>query len=119
MRYNEIVAISEHELQKFLMSGSACMWRYLIILSLRHHPIILMLLLATPEQRRAMTRAAWRERADMSLASNPRFVLKKPTAVLRVLDTMVGVMYFHPPARVMTQASTAEVSAQWDLMWRT
>ena len=43
-----------------------------------------------------MQPAARRERADISLASNPRFGPQKPTEVLRVFKIMVGFVFFSP-----------------------
>ena len=62
---------------------------------LHHPPISLMMFLLTPKQSRDMAPAAWRERADTSLDSNPRFVPQKPTAVLRIFEIMVGVIFPH------------------------
>ena len=45
---------------------------------------------------------------EMSLASNPMFGPQKPTAILRIFDIMVGVMFSHLPTRVMTWASRVE-----------
>ena len=47
-------------LKNFLMMGSACTWRYLIILSLLHLPMRLMMPWYTPEQRKAMEPASQR-----------------------------------------------------------
>ena len=73
----------------------------------------------TPEQRRTVVPAVRRELADTFLDLNHRFGPKKPTAVLRVFKIMVGVMFFHLPARVMTWASEVEGGAQWALRWIT
>ena len=43
--------------------------------------------------------------ANMSFASNYRFGLQKPTAVMRVFDIMVGIMFFHLPAVVIMRTS--------------
>ena len=45
------------------------------------------------------------KRANMSFDYNPRFGSQKPMAVLRVFEIMVGVMFFHLPAVVITQTS--------------
>ena len=88
--------IISHE--KFLMSGYACTCRHLSITLLIQRIIIFMIFLSTPEQRRAMAQAAQREQTDTSLASNPRFGPQKPTAVLRVFDIIVGVMFSTSPS---------------------
>ena len=62
-----------------------------------------------------MAPAVQKERSDISLASNPRFGPQKPTAVLRVFNNMVGVMFSHLPVEVMTQASGVERGATWAL----
>ena len=65
-----------------------------------------------------MAPAARRERAETSLASNPRFGPKKPTLVLRVFEIIVG-FFSNISARVMTRASGVEGGALWALMWGT
>ena len=75
--------------KKFFMIGSTYKWRHLSILSMNQRPISLLMLLSTPEQRKDMAPVAQRERADMYLALNPRFVPQKPTAVLSVFEIMV------------------------------
>ena len=40
-------------------------------------------------------------------------------AILRVFDIMVGVIFFHLPAGVMTRAIGVEGGAQWDIRWST
>ena len=50
--------------------------------------------------------------------SNPRFVPQNTMVVSRVLDIMVGVMLFHIPAGVMTQARGVEEDDLLDLRWR-
>ena len=66
-----------------------------------------------------MEPASQREQADTSLDSNTRFGLQKTTAVLGVFEIMERVMFFHLPARVMTQASGVEGGAPWSIMWST
>ena len=56
-----------------------------------------------------------RYQVDTSLDSNPRFVLQKSTAVLRVFEIMVEVIFFHLPNEVMTQAIGVEGGAPWAL----
>ena len=97
------------------MSGYAWPWRYLSILLLRHHPIRLMALLSTPDQRKARSPAVRRERLDMSLTSNPRFGPQKPTMVLRVFEIMIEVMFPHLPAVFMMQGSGVEGGPPWAL----
>ena len=58
---------------------------------------------------------AWREQVDKSLALNPRFGPQKPMEILRFFEIMVGVMFSHLPAGVMTRASGVEGGAPWDL----
>ena len=62
-----------------------------------------------------MAPSTLREWGDMSLALNPRFGLQKPTAVLRVFNITVGVMFSHLPTIVMTQVIGVEGDTQWDL----
>ena len=100
----------------FPISGSACTWSYLIILSLRQRPISLIMLLSTNDHRRFIAPVARREQADTSLASNPRFGPQKGTAVFTVFKIMVGVMFFYLPVRVMAQNGGVENGAPWDLM---
>ena len=97
------------------MSGSACTWKYLSISSLHQKTISLIMFLSTPEHRRAMAPAAQRDQADMPLDYNPRFDLQRHTEVLMVFDIMVGVMFFHLPARIMIQASGVEGGSPWDI----
>ena len=66
-----------------------------------------------------MELAARMERADTYLDYNPRFFLQKSTAVLRVFEIMVGVIFFHLPAGVMTRASGVEGGALRDVRWST
>ena len=70
-----------------------------------------MIFLSISDHRIVMAPSALRERADTSLYSNPRFGPQKPMAVLRVFDIMVGVMFFHLPDRIMTQASEVKEGA--------
>ena len=64
-----------------------------------------------------MEPAVHREQTDTSLYYNPRFGLQRPTAVLRVFNIMVGVMYLYLPAGVMARASGVEEGALWDIRW--
>ena len=52
-----------------------------------------------------MTTAAWGERSETSLASNTRFEQQNMTAILRVLEIIVGLIFFYHPVDVMTQDS--------------
>ena len=58
-----------------------------------------------------MAPAAWRERAETSLALNHRFSPQKPTAILMAFKIMVGVIFFHLPAIVMNQNSKVDGGA--------
>ena len=89
----------------FLTNGSYCTCSYLRISLLLQKAIILMMLLSTPEKRRATATAERRDQDNMSLSFNTRFVPQKPTAVLRVFKIMVGVKIFHLPIRVMMRDS--------------
>ena len=53
--------------EKFLVSGSSCMWRYLSILSLRQWTIRFMMSLFIPEQSRAVAPVERIERVETSL----------------------------------------------------
>ena len=66
-----------------------------------------------------MAPAAQRKQADMSLDLNPMFGPQKPTAVLRVFDIMVGVMFFHLPDGFVKQASGVEGGNPWGIRWIT
>ena len=90
------------------MSSYSCTWRYLRILSLHQQPTSLIILLSTPEKSSSMVPEAQRKRVDTSLDANPRLGLQKPTAVLRVFNIIARVIFFHLPARVITQASGVE-----------
>ena len=53
-------------LEKFLMMGAACTWRYLIISLLLQRPIRLMMLWSIPEQRRDMAPSAQKDLEETS-----------------------------------------------------
>ena len=62
-----------------------------------------------------MTPVARRERDDMSLTSNPRFGPQEPTAVLKVFEIMVEVLFSHLPTGGTTQNSEMEGGSPWSL----
>ena len=55
-----------------------------------------------------MEPAARKDQVETSLASNPRFGLQNLTAVLRVLEIIVGFIFFRLPVGVMTRAEAVE-----------
>ena len=55
-----------------------------------------------------MKPAAQKDQVEMYLASNPRFGLQNLTAVLRVLEIIVGSIFFCLPVGVMTWAGAVE-----------
>ena len=77
-------------------------------------PTILMVSLYNPEQGREKSPATQSEWAETSLASNSNFGPQKPTAVFRVFDIMLGVMFSHLPTGFITRASGVQ-STLWDL----
>ena len=60
-----------------------------------------------PAQRSAMEPAARRDRSEKSLSSKLRFRPQNFVAVLKVLDIIVDVMFFHRPFGVMTRSMGA------------
>ena len=66
-----------------------------------------------------MAPAAWRDWADISLASNIKFGQKNLMAVLRVLGIIVGVMFFRCPIGIVTWDRGVKVGADFPHRWRT
>ena len=66
-----------------------------------------------------MTPDAQREQAETSLASNTRFGPHNMTAVLRLLEIIVGVIFSHSPDGVMKRDRSMEGVELLALRWRT
>ena len=78
-----------------------------------------MMPLSTTAHKSDMAPVARREQSETYLASNPRIGPQNMKGVLRVLEIMVGVIFFHIPDGVMTQARGVEGAFSLDLRWRT
>ena len=92
-------------LEKFLMIGSACTWRYRSILSLLQRPMRLIMSFSTPEHRSAMAPASQRDRAEKSLYVNPRWVpVRSLTMALRWAVIILGVTFVQLPLGFLKRA---------------
>ena len=66
-----------------------------------------------------MEHAAKREREEKLLASNTKFGPHNMVAFLRFFEIIVGIIYFHLPNGVITQARGVEGGVLFALIWRT
>ena len=66
-----------------------------------------------------MSPVVQRDQSETTMASMTRFGPQKLTVVLRVLDIIVGIMFFHLPIIIMTRARGAESGSFFPLRRRT
>ena len=97
---------------KFIITGSTWTCRYLSMSSIR-----LMMLLSTPAQRITISPKERRYCAEKSLDSKTRSGLQNFIEVLRVLDIMCGVIFFHLLFGVMSKARGLKRCTEFFCRW--